>query len=91
MATQDDIKSIELARWNDNRKRNERKKNESLTLILRHRKSGSRALILPSEEFSRPWMWDMEIPGPIPHDVFNLGCNDNLLTIFFNFPNCDDS
>ena len=50
MATQDGIKSKELARSNDKRKRNERKKNGSLTLILRHRKSGSRALILSHQK-----------------------------------------
>ena len=92
MATQDDIKSKELARSNNKRKRNERKgKRESNS----HRppseewKSSPHSLAL--EEFSRPWMWDMEIPGPIPHDVFNLGCNDNLLSNFFNFRDCDDS
>ncbi|XP_057500758.1 uncharacterized protein LOC130784787 [Actinidia eriantha] len=50
MPAQDDIKPEELARWNNERKRNERKENGSLTLILRHRKSGSRALILSHQK-----------------------------------------
>ena len=91
MPIQDDIEREKSSRWNDKKKRNDRKEK---------RESNSRSLLLeecesnphspPSDEYLRPWMWDMEIPGPIPDDVFALGWNDNLLSDFFNFSDCDD-
>ncbi|GFY93651.1 hypothetical protein Acr_09g0000970 [Actinidia rufa] len=92
MPAQDDIKPEELARWNDKRKRNERKgKRESNSHSSPSEEWKSSPHSLPSEEFSRPWMWDIEIPGPIPHEIFNLEWDDNLLSNFFNFSDCDDS
>ncbi|KAI8558981.1 hypothetical protein RHMOL_Rhmol04G0138700 [Rhododendron molle] len=36
-----------------------------------------------SEDSSRPWMWDTEIPGPIPPDVFELPWEVGLLSNFW--------
>ncbi|GFY80588.1 hypothetical protein Acr_01g0003970 [Actinidia rufa] len=83
---QDDIEREKSAHWNDKKKRNDRKgKRESNSRSLPLEECESNPHSPPSDEYLRPWMWDMQIPGPIPDDVFALGWNDNLLSDFFNF------